>query len=129
MDPPLAALSGFLDSAGLLWGCADVQGLFPAFSEYPRALSLAWPLPAGDLAGLEDGPTESYYAAYGAANALLNSISIQAAENLERAGFKSLAFPATVSQQQLENMSGGAYQARLAHKTVATRAGLGWIGK
>lgn len=124
----LRQLFVLLDGEGALYGLADVTGLFTEYAEYPRAISLALPLPDSALQSLEEGPTPAYYAAYQDLNARLNDLSARMCVLLQEAGWPSKAFPATVSQQQLEAL-GDRQTAMLAHKTVATRAGLGWIGK
>ncbi|MCE5258160.1 MAG: epoxyqueuosine reductase [Chloroflexi bacterium] len=129
MADAFQALESFLMTSQVIWGYADVAGIFPDYPQYPRAVSLAYPLPTAALVNLVTGPTQQYYTAYCEANAFLNVLASQVCAALQGLGYPSLGFPATVSQQQLERATGSDYLAKLAHKTIATRAGLGWIGK
>jgi epoxyqueuosine reductase QueG len=72
----------------------------------------------------QDGPTARYFAEYGRANALLGRLGEQIARILIDAGYRARPFPATTEQIDKTTLS-----VKLQHKTVATRAGLGWIGK
>ena len=91
-----------------------------------RGVSIAVTLPPQVVAGLKDGPTRSYHDAYCAANETLDRLARQCTYWLENAGF------ATWPQMQ-ENIAShdtlNAHATRLPHKTVATLAGMGWIGK
>ncbi|MDR1424149.1 MAG: hypothetical protein LBI92_06060 [Azoarcus sp.] len=121
---------GFADLSSL---SADVKSVFhdrlrpDAAPEPPlRGISIAVSLPPDVLAGLGDGPTRPYYDAYGAANQKLDALALRCACWLENAGFRAWA-------QTRDHVSGGdtlnEYATRLPHKTVATLAGMGWIGK
>lgn len=73
--------------------------------------------------GIENGPTEKYYLEYKRLNSLLDSLVISGAAFLEAKGFKAVA-QTTASVRELDN-----YRTLLPHKSFATRAGIGWIGK
>ena len=73
---------------------------------------------------IKDGPTARYFAEYDRANALLGRLGEQIARILIDAGYRARPFAATTEQIDRTTLS-----LKLQHKTVATRAGLGWIGK
>ena len=117
---------GFLaDRGAALVACADL-GPLPADvrKEFPRAISIGVALSPPIVAGNVDGPTEEYQAEYERGNALLNRLGEDAAALLRRRGHRALAVGATVEKLDLTTLA-----TPLPHKTVATRAGLGWIGK
>ncbi len=113
------------DRGAALVACADL-GPLPADvrQEFPRAISIGVALSPPIVAGNVDGPTEEYQAEYERVNALLNRLGEDAAALLRRRGYLALAGNATV-----EKLDGDTLTTPLPHKTVATRAGLGWIGK
>lgn len=106
-----------------LVGFADMTDLTP----WPRAISITLALDPVIMKGVKNGPTPEYYQEYLRANATLNEIAQRTARLLLGAGYGAEAFPATTvnSGQEYERNLRVAFQ----HKTAATRAGLGFIGK
>ena len=108
-----------------LVGFADATCLPPDVTEgLPRAVSMAVALDPAAIRDIQDGPTARYFAEYKRANALLGRLGEQIARILIEAGYRARPFPATTEQIDRTTLS-----VKLQHKTVATRAGLGWIGK
>jgi epoxyqueuosine reductase QueG len=91
-----------------------------------RGVGIAVMLPPEVVAGLGNGPTRVYYDAYCAANERLDALATQCARWLEDAGFAAWA-QARDKVARYDEI--GVHVTRLPHKTVATLAGLGWIGK
>jgi epoxyqueuosine reductase len=110
-----ADLVGFADVSCLP---ADVTG------GLMRAVSIALALDPPVIRAIHNGPTPEYFAEYERANLRLAQLSEEAARVLTDAGSRAQAFQPTAEQIDRVTLS-----AKLQHRTVATRAGLGWIGK
>ena len=127
--------SGGLAELILGWGAslvgfADLRGVAPpAFSHLPSGVSIVMALDSAALAGVRDGPTMEYYEEYKRANRALDEIAARSADHINSLGHTAEVFPATI----VDSSMGSDYQKTLSvgfqHKTAATRAGLGWIGK
>ena len=132
-QPSAARLDALLGRLGVdLYGYAAVAGLFPhPWDAWPCAISLAMRFDDGDLAGVDAGrgPTATYYAAYGRLNGALNAAAAEVVGALRAWGYRARAYPATVSAGELARDLGDGLTAPVQHKTVATRAALGWIGR
>ena len=88
-------------------------------------VSIALALDPQIVAGLHSNSGALAYAAeYQRANAHLNALADLAVEFLRQRAFRSVALAATTSA-----FSRSTFATTLPHKTVATRAGLGWIGR
>jgi epoxyqueuosine reductase len=110
-----AALVGFADLTVL--SSEARQGL-------PRGVSIAVALGPVIVAGIAAGPTAAYHAEYNRANALLDDLARRGAAYLIERGYAALPLAATDV-----GIDPATHSTRLPHKTVATLAGLGWIGK
>lgn len=91
---------------------------------YRYGVAIAVQLPADVVRQLKDGPNMQYYNEYKRLNGLLNELDEYAAEILREKGYE--AFPKTTENTVEDEET---WTTVLPHKTVATRAGLGWIGK
>lgn len=119
-------LTALLKSEGAdLVGFADLRDI-PADVRHSLryGVSFAVALDPDVLSQIVDGPTPDYHAEYQRVNRLLDTLGRRAAELIEDRGYKARPFAATK-----EGIDWDALTTPLPHKTVATRAGLGWIGK
>ncbi len=119
-------ISEILETGGAsLIGFADLRSL-PASVRHdlPRAVSFAVALTPEITAEIKDGPTQEYHAEYKRINALLGELSLATASLIESRGFRAISSAATD-----EGIDAATNSTPLPHKTVATLAGLGWIGK
>lgn len=122
----LAEVEGILAERGAAsLACADLRPL-PADVRggLPLGICIGVALSPSVVAGIVDGPTREYASEYERVNALLDRLGEDASGLLRRRGFRAVAGRATVDELDLETLA-----TALPHKTVATRAGLGWIGR
>jgi epoxyqueuosine reductase QueG len=118
-------LANFLKSNGAsLVGFADLKEIpSKARDGFPIGISIAIALDPKVMSAVKDGPTAEYYAEYKRLNALLDNLGQITARFLIDRGYKAKALTTTFEEDKTT------LSAKLPHKTVATRAGLGWIGK
>ena len=90
----------------------------------PIGISVAVKYPKEVIKGIHVLPTKEYYEQYNALNIKLDMLVTLGAEILQMQGYQAYAKTRAVVEQNETD-----YTTILPHKTVATRAGLGWIGK
>jgi len=113
------------DKGASLVGFADLIEVPAEARDSMRfAVSVAVALDAAAISTIRDGPTDPYYVEYRKANALLTGLGKVAGRMIEGFGYKAVPKKPTHAETDPETQS-----TPLPHKTVATRAGLGWIGK
>jgi epoxyqueuosine reductase QueG len=118
-------LQSLYSSGASLAGVADLSAL----PEAPRlglpfGVAVAVKYPAWVIRGIADGPTREYFDHYHSLNAQLDALVTKGAKLLTDAGYRAVA-QTLAYVRPLE----ADYRTPLPHKTVATRAGLGWIGR
>ena len=110
-----------------LWGAADLRGFSTpkdaAGLGFPFALSFAVPMNPRIMAGIQNGPNREYADEYAEVNHRINGRSFALAGEVRGRGFRAQQLAASDRTDPV-NIKGD-----FPHKTAATLAGLGWIGR
>jgi epoxyqueuosine reductase len=113
-------------------GFADLRNLLhESFSGYGYGILIGKRLDDRVVDSILDGPgpTPDYEALYRETNAALSALANRVACALRAAGTGALAVEPTLPDGSIDGEYRKTLRANLSHKMVATRAGLGWIGK
>lgn len=114
-----------LKKGASLVGFADLSDIQNEKTEgFKYGISIAVAIDPHIISGIGSGPTKEYYSEYLRLNNLLDDLAEYAACILKSHGYKAVPKITKVVHQDEETLS-----TTLPHKTVATKAGLGWIGK
>jgi epoxyqueuosine reductase len=112
------------------YGFADLTGLLDKkFEGFSYGISIGRKLDNSIVDKIIDGPTKEYYFHYRKINEELKAVSDKISAELNEHNIESINIPPTVSTGELDTIYFKTLRTDLSHKMVATRAGLGWIGK
>jgi epoxyqueuosine reductase QueG len=110
-----------------LWGAADLHGFSTPRDTrgkgFPFALSWAMPMNPYVMASIQHGPNQAYADEYARVNARINDLAEKLTAEIRTRGFRAQPLAAS-GRTDKKNIKG-----TFPHKTAATRAGLGWIGR
>lgn len=110
-----------------LWGAADLRKFKTPEDEtgegFPFAVSFAIPMDPHIMNRIQHGPNQAYADEYSRVNELINELVNGLAAKLHAWEFRAEALAASERTDTI-NIKGD-----FPHKTAATRAGLGWIGR
>ncbi len=108
------------------YGFAYLGGTVLKFRKLRYAISIAIKLRNSIVDSIVDsnsGPTQEYCEEYRNTNMRLNRITSDVENEIKEIGYDALAIPAS---KRIDSIH---LRGEFPHKTAATRAGLGWIGK
>ena len=114
-----------------IFGTADLTGLIhKKFGEYRFGICVGKRLEDNIIDTIENGPTMEYYDHYMQTNKELAELAERIKRDLLRSGIDSMVVKPTsaISSKEVD-LHYPTLTYDLSHKMVATRAGLGWIGK
>lgn len=106
-----------------LFGVGDMKDVKNC--EYRYAISFVLPVPKEIVKTIKRiGPTKEYMEVYKDMNSKLNDMMLKIEKYLKDKGYDAFAY--TGDYSTYDEIT---WETKLPHKTAATRAGLGWIGK
>ena len=114
----------FESNDGEIFGFADLKGILDQqFQDYTHAVSLALKVNPVIVDSIASGPNQAYCDEYKRVNEQLDWLSSLIESEIIGNGHKARAIPSS-ERTDLIGIKG-----EFPHKTAATRAGIGWIGK
>lgn len=124
--------NNLIPAEDFIFGFADLHGLIDKkFNGFYYGISIGKRLDDKIIDGIKDGPTMEYYDHYHQINKELAALIGKIQADLKRAGVESIALKPTVTRgtEEYNDEYLRTLTVDISHKMVATRAGLGWIGK
>jgi epoxyqueuosine reductase QueG len=110
-----------------LWGAADLREFSTPTDatgqKFPMSIAWAIPMNPQIIFSIQQGPNQFYADEYARVNNQINKLAEMLVAEIRRRGFRAQELAASVRTDP-ENIKGD-----FPHKTAATRAGLGWIGR
>lgn len=124
-------ISNLVPAGEFIFGFADLRGLInKKFDGFHYGISIGKRLDDRIIDNLNEGPTVEYYNYYNCINTELSGITQKIHAELLEKGIDSMVIKPTIalrSRGYKKYLKSLTYD--ISHKMVATRAGLGWIGK
>lgn len=119
-----------LPAENYIYGFADLTGMLQnKFTGFNYGISIGRKLDYKIVDKVINGPTPEYYSHYRQINEDLALLTKRISEDLNKNDIETLNIEPTVSTSELDSIYFKTLRTDLSHKMVATRAGLGWIGK
>lgn len=105
-------------------GYANVKGLANEFIDLPNGISLVLKIPKETIQLVIDEDYEDYWKSFHEQIAILTDIALKGEEYIKNLGHNAFALTMTRNECDMEKLL-----SILPYKTIATKSGLGWIGR
>ena len=105
-------------------GFADVKGLASEFVDYPNGISLVLKIPKETIQLVKDEDYEKYWKSFHRQIGKLTKISHKGERYIKNLGYNAFALTMKRNEVDMEKLL-----SVLPYKTIATKSGLGWIGR
>ena len=105
-------------------GYANVKGLANEFIDLPNGISLVLKIPKETIQLAIDEDYEDYWKSFHEQIAILTDIALKGEEYIKNLGYNAFALTMTRNECDMEKLL-----SILPYKTIATKSGLGWIGR
>ena len=105
-------------------GYADVEGLASEFVDLPNGISLVLKIPKETIKLVIDEDYQDYWKSFHEQIAILTDIALKGEEYIKNLGYNAFALTMTRNECDMEKLL-----SILPYKTIATKSGLGWIGR
>lgn len=105
-------------------GYANVDGLASELIDLPNGISLVLKLPKKAMQLVKDEDYEAYWKCFHAKVAELSKIAVKGEEYIKNLGYDAFALTMTRNECDMKKLL-----SILPYKTIATKSGLGWIGR
>ncbi len=105
-------------------GFADVEGLAKEFVDLPNGISIVLKLPKQAMHYLDKEDYKSYWKCFHSKIAELTEISIKGEDYIKNLGYDAFALTMKRNECDMKKLL-----SILPYKTIATKSGLGWIGR
>jgi len=117
-------------SRDYIFGFADLHGIISkGFGDFKYGISIGEKLDNNIVDPVISGPTMEYFNHYKQINTELAQLTENISNDLNLNSIETLNISPSVSTKELDTIYAASLRTELPHKTVATHAGLGWIGK
>ena len=105
-------------------GFADVNGLASEFVDLPNAISIVLKIPKETIQLVKDERYGEYWASFHKQIDKLTEISLKGEEYIKNLGYNAFGLTMTRNECDMKKLL-----SILPYKTMATKSGLGWIGR
>ena len=105
-------------------GYANVEGLASEFIDLPNGISLVLKLPREAMQLVKEEEYEKYWKCFHSQIDILTEIALKGEEYIKNLGYGAFALTMTRNECDMKKLL-----SILPYKTIATKSGLGWIGR